>query len=137
MKHFSSMSVAAILLVGALAAAGSVSLIRPTAHPHQDEGMNFWEGAARGLVRVTMVDLPGDRLEAAVHGIPGSTPLAADLVQRDECRTGRAGGACAAPARNAHVAARLQWVAVPGGLPILSSPTCPRSTCANAWLTKG
>jgi len=61
MKHFSSMSVAAILLVGALAAAGSVSLIRPTAHPHQDEGMNFWEGAARGLVRVTMVDVTYER----------------------------------------------------------------------------
>ena len=34
--------------------------------------------------RVTIVDLPGDRLETAVHGIPGSTPLAADLARPDE-----------------------------------------------------
>ncbi len=35
-------------------------------------------------VRVTMVDLPGDRLEAAVHSIPGSTSLAADLARPDD-----------------------------------------------------
>ena len=30
-----------------------------------------------------------------------------------------------------------QCVIVPFGLPTFRSPTCPRSTCANAWETKG
>lgn len=30
-----------------------------------------------------------------------------------------------------------QWDIVPFGFPTLSNPTCPRSTSANAWLTKG
>ena len=32
---------------------------------------------------------------------------------------------------------RAQCDIVPGGLPILSNPTCPRSTCAKAWETNG
>ena len=32
---------------------------------------------------------------------------------------------------------RLQWDIVPLGLPTLSRPTWPRSTCAKAWLTNG
>jgi len=51
------MNVTAILLAGVLAAAGVASLVRPAAQPHQEDVMSFWEGTARGLVRVTMVNL--------------------------------------------------------------------------------
>jgi hypothetical protein len=72
MKPFSPMSVTAILLAGALAAAGAASLLRPAAHPHEDTSMDFWEAAARGLVQVTMVDVTyvrGDHTVTSPAGI--------------------------------------------------------------------
>ena len=46
----------------------------------------------------------------------------------------RRGVHCGVPVAD-HV--RVQCDIVPGGLPILSNPTCPRSTCAKAWDTNG
>ncbi|HEX9341982.1 MAG TPA: PKD domain-containing protein [Thermoplasmata archaeon] len=50
------MSLAVLLLVGAVVVAGVVPLIRSPIRPEATEAMSFWEAAGRGLVTVTAVN---------------------------------------------------------------------------------
>src|SRR5436190_22595915 len=61
MRDFSSMSVAVLLLVGAVVVAGVAPMFRSPVRPDSPASMSFWEAAGRGLIAVTVVDETYDK----------------------------------------------------------------------------